>query len=165
MVQERTFREDLFYRLNVIRIAVPALRERVEDIDELADHFLRDACRRNGLAPRTLDASARQFLRGRPWPGNVRELKNLVEAAAILAEGTSIDAKSLESVAAARLTSGPAGGDFFTLATLEEFRESIEREFIRRKLQENGGNIKRTAERIGIQRSNLYKKLERYGLK
>ncbi|MHC5062714.1 MAG: sigma-54-dependent transcriptional regulator [Planctomycetota bacterium] len=163
MVEEKTFREDLFYRLHVIRVEVPALRERREDIEELAKHFLREACRQNGLDSRSLSKDGMAFLQAQSWPGNVRELKNLLEAAAILADEGEIDEAALRPIG--RSASSPSGGDFFSLETLEEFRGAMEKEFIRRKLEENGGNIKRTAERISIQRSNLYKKLDRYGLK
>jgi two-component system nitrogen regulation response regulator NtrX len=165
MVEEKTFREDLYYRLLVIRIDVPPLRERAGDIDALTAHFLRQTCKRHGLGSRTIDDEARTWLRSRPWPGNVRELKHLIEAAAILADDATIGVEHLESLSAARSTTAPVSGDYFLLGTLEEFRAATEKEFIRRKLEENRGNIKRTAERIKIQRSNLYKKLERYGMK
>ena len=105
------------------------------------------------------------WLRAQDWPGNVRQLRNLCEAATILTEGNAVTATQLIQLSSAAAPRPPKQGDFFALATLEEFRETIEKEFIRRKLEENSGNIKRTAERIGIQRSNLYKKLERYGMK
>ena len=107
---------------------------------------------------------AEDWLRRNPWQGNVRELRNLCEAVIILAGGEgALVGDDFQAVA--HSSSRPRDGDFFTLPTLEEFRAATEREFIRRKLEENGGNIKRTAERIEIQRSNLYKKLDRYGLK
>jgi two-component system nitrogen regulation response regulator NtrX len=165
MVAGKTFREDLLYRLHVVRIHVPPLRERPGDIDLLAAHFVQEACRRNGLRSRKLAPAALAFLRAQRWPGNVRELKNLLEAAAILSEGEAIERADLESLVASSSAAATAGTDYFALPTLEAFREAVEREFIRRKLAENGGNIKRTAELIQIQRSNLYKKLERYGLK
>jgi DNA-binding NtrC family response regulator len=165
MVQEKEFREDLFYRLHVIRIHVPALRERHGDIPILASHFLSESCRKNGLPARKLASDALASLEARPWPGNVRELKNLIEGAAILAEGEEIQAAELKSLTAAGRPAAAAGADFFGLETLEQFKAASEREFIRRKLDENKNNIKRTAERIQIQRSNLYKKLDRYGLK
>ncbi len=162
-VEEGSFREDLFYRLRVVPIHVPALRERASDAPMLAQHFLHEACKRNGTEPRILAADAQEWLRRSPWPGNVRELRNLCEAVTILTEGHTFTAKDFQSVA--HTSTRPRDGDFFALPTLEEFREGTEREFIRRKLEENAGNVKRTAERIGIQRSNLYKKLDRYGLK
>jgi len=164
LVEDGRFREDLYYRLHVVRIHVPALRERREDIPELARHFIAESCRRNGLGKRVITAKGMAYLASLPWPGNIRELKNLLEAAAILASGTEIDLDVLETMSGSAARP-PAGEEMFALETLSEFRAATEREFIRRKLSENLGNIKRTAERIQIQRSNLYKKLERYGLK
>jgi DNA-binding NtrC family response regulator len=163
-VGEGEFREDLFYRLHVIPIHVPALRERLDDLPLLANHFLHDAAHKHGLRQPELTDDAVEWLRARPWPGNVRELRNLCEAATVLVDRERLGARELAALAtdAAR---PPREGDFFAAPTLEEFRAATEREFIRRKLEENAGNIKRTAERIGIQRSNLYKKLDRYGLK
>ena len=162
-VADKEFREDLYYRLRVVPLHVPALRERREDVPTLARHFLREAAQRNGLPLREPSAGAIDWLRAQSWPGNVRELRNLCEAATILTDGDQVTDQDLRSVAAT--ATAPKDGDFFSMPTLEDFRASTEREFIRRKLEENGGNIKRTAERIGIQRSNLYKKLDRYGLK
>jgi two-component system nitrogen regulation response regulator NtrX len=164
-VRDGAFREDLFYRLHVVPIRVPSLRERLADLEVLANHFLIEAARRNGFPRRKLSADAIAWLRGQDWPGNVRQLRNLCEAAVILSDGETVDAEHLASLTTAATARPPKEGDFFGIATLEEFREATEKEFIRRKLEENGGNIKRTAERIGIQRSNLYKKFERYGMK
>jgi two-component system nitrogen regulation response regulator NtrX len=166
MVADKTFREDLFYRLHVVRIQLPPLRERGEDIVVLARHFLAAATARNGLPARRLGKGASPWLMAQPWPGNVRQLKNVVEGAAVLADATEIEAQDLAAVS----TPGPgaaAGGgtDWFQFERLEDFRAATEKEFLRRKLLEFGGNIKRTAERIELQRSNLYKKLDRYGLK
>ena len=164
-VQSGGFREDLYYRLHVVPIHVPALRDRRDDIPLLASHFLEEAARRNGLGRRTWSAAARRWLGEQPWPGNVRQLRNLCEAAAILSEGPEVQVDDLTALAADAAARPGAADGYFELPTLEEFRAASEREFIRRKLEENGGNIKRTAELIGIQRSNLYKKLERYSLK
>ncbi len=163
-VEEKKFREDLYYRLHVIRIHMPPLRERAEDVEILASHFLQQASRRNGLPDRKFTPEALEHLRALPWPGNVRQLKNLLEAAAILAEGPEIRVSELIITGAPEHGSA-SGPDWFGSETLEDFKGTVEKEFIRRKLEENGGNIKRTAERIRIQRSNLYKKLERYHLK
>ncbi len=166
MVVDKTFREDLFYRLHVVRIHLPPLRERGEDIVALARHFLAAAAARNGLPARRLGKGAAPWLLAQPWPGNVRQLKNVLEGAAVLADATEVEAQDLAAVS----TPGPgaaAGGgtDWFAFERLEDFRAATEKEFLRRKLLEFGGNIKRTAERIELQRSNLYKKLDRYGLK
>jgi two-component system nitrogen regulation response regulator NtrX len=165
MVEEKTFREDLYYRIHVIRIHCPALRDRGADVETLAQLFVRQACKRNGLPKRRLGKDALVALRRLPWPGNVRELKNLMESAAILAQGDEITAAEVEGMVTEKRAGATGHTEYFTLPTLEEFRATTEREFIRRKIEENGGNIKRTAETIKIQRSNLYKKLERYGLR
>ncbi|MBK8978176.1 MAG: hypothetical protein IPM29_19905 [Planctomycetes bacterium] len=146
-------------------IHVPSLRERLDDVRHLARHFLLEAARRNGLEARTPHEDAVDWLRDCPWPGNVRELRNLCEAATILADESTgaLTAADFQSVVAG--SSRPRDGDCFALPTLAEFRNVTELEFIRRKIAENSGNIRRTAEWIGIQRSNLYEKLDRYGLK
>jgi two-component system nitrogen regulation response regulator NtrX len=166
MVAAKLFREDLFYRLHVVRLHLPPLRERPGDVRELAAVFLRASCARNGLTRLRLDADAEGWLESQPWPGNVRQLKNVIEAAAILGDGETVTRETLLEVAAPPPTRGPDGGtDWFRFERLEEFRAATEKEFLRRKLLENNGNIKRTAERIQLMRSNLYKKLDRYGLK
>ncbi len=166
MVADKTFREDLFYRLHVVRIHLPPLRERGEDIVVLARHFLAAATARNGLPARRLGRSAGAWLAAQPWPGNVRQLKNVIEGAAVLADATEIEAQDLAAVSMPVPGAAAGGGtDWFAFARLEDFRAATEKEFLRRKLLEFGGNIKRTAERIELQRSNLYKKLDRYGLK
>ncbi len=166
MVAEKQFREDLYYRLVVVRVHLPPLRERAEDIDDLAPHFLLECSRRNGIGRRKLGRAGLDWLRTQRWPGNVRQLKNVIEGACILADGPELSAKDLEAGSPQVPGSVPGGGtDWFAFAKLDEFRDATEKEFIRRKLVENGGNIKRTAERIDLQRSNLYKKLEKYGLK
>jgi two-component system nitrogen regulation response regulator NtrX len=164
LVKDGRFREDLYYRLHVIPIHMPPLRARAEDVDELALHFLAEACKKNRLGNKRIVAEAAAWLRAQPWPGNVRQLRNTIEAAAILAEGTTIEVADLRTVLVTQTPSGPAN-DWFAYETIEEFKGAIEKEYIRRKLAENNGNIKRTAERIQIQRSNLYKKLDRYGMK
>jgi len=167
MVADKAFREDLYYRLHVVRVHLPPLRERPDDVAGLADHFLAAAAERNGLGARRLHKAAYDWLRAQPWPGNVRQLKNVLEGAAVLADGVEITVQDLDGNAAP----GPAGrsaegqADWFAFERLEDFRAATEKEFLRRKLLEFGGNIKRTAENIQLQRSNLYKKLDRYGLK
>jgi two-component system nitrogen regulation response regulator NtrX len=162
-VEAGSFRQDLYYRLRVIPVHIPPLRERPEDVPGLALHFLVESCRRNGIETKTLTPAALDVMRGMPWPGNVRELRNLVEGLVVLTEGKSIDREHVLSLARPREESVP--GDIYSIPTLQAFWEAAEKEFIRRKLHENGGNIKRTAERIEIQRSNLYKKLDRYDLR
>jgi DNA-binding NtrC family response regulator len=170
-VEEKTFRMDLFYRLNVVPLRVPALRERPDDVPLLAEHFLREIGNREGRRPAELAPEALAYLRGLPVPGNVRQLKNLLEAAHVFSEGT-IERAELERL----LADGPAlsapttafaaaGADPFEAETFENFKDQSEALFFKLKLTQNEGNVKRTAERLGMQRSHLYKKLDRYGLK
>ncbi|MCC7397246.1 MAG: sigma-54-dependent Fis family transcriptional regulator [Planctomycetes bacterium] len=166
MVADKAFREDLYYRLHVVRVQMPALRERPEDIGLLANHFLAGAQARHGLPARRLGRGVIDWLAYQPWPGNVRQLKNVIEGAAVLADGNEVVVADLMAVASP-MPARDAGRetDWFAFEKLEDFRAATEKEFLRRKLLEFGGNIKRTAERIELMRSNLYKKLERYGLK
>jgi len=163
-VREDRFREDLYYRLNVVPIHVPPLRERIEDIPLLFDYFLRDACLRNGVhpAPQVTDAALDELRKG-TWPGNVRQLRNFVERLVILQSQPVIDAEDVES-------SMGKGSDsvwdlFDAVTTFEEFKEKSERLFFQRKLEAFTWNVKRTADALKMQRSNLYKKMDRYGLK
>ena len=166
MVSDKEFREDLFYRLHVVVVQLPPLRDRPTDIDELAPHFLTQSIQRNGIARRKLGSGSLDWLRQQSWPGNVRQLRNIIEGAAILAETNEIGPEDLKAASVPAPGNAPDGGvAWFDFETLAEFRNATEKEFIRRKLLENSGNIKRTAERIQLQRSNLYKKLDKYGLK
>jgi two-component system nitrogen regulation response regulator NtrX len=163
-VDEGTFREDLYYRLAVVPLRVPPLRERADDIPELAGAFLvRFAGDLGREAPR-LTENALRWLQRQAWPGNVRQLRNLMERCAILVEGAGIDVSDLEALGG----SGPPSGEadpFRSCKTFEEFKDTAERLFLQQRLAENDWNVKRTAEVLGMQRSNLYKKIERYGLK
>jgi two-component system nitrogen regulation response regulator NtrX len=175
--EQKTFRLDLFYRLNVVPLRVPPLRERREDVASLAQRFLRDIAARSGRAPLVLERAATEFLAQLDWPGNIRQLKNLLEGAAVFANGPEIARADLEQILGAgpalavvpapATTSGalPNTDDPFRAETFEDFKNRSEMAFIQRKLAENNGNVKRTAERLGMQRSHMYKKLDRYGLK
>ena len=163
-VGEGRFREDLYYRLNVVEVRAPPLRERRGDIDLLAGAFLNDACRRNGVERRDLSPDGLQALQQEDWPGNVLQLKNVMEHLAILAPGPSISAADVALAVGQGVrprTQDPYSG----ARTFEEFKESAEREFLLKRLQENQWNVKRTAEQLGMQRSNLYKKIEKYDLR
>ena len=169
-VEDKTFRIDLFYRLNVIPLRVPPLREHPADIPELAQAFLAEAAARQGRAPVELEPEATALLKSHPFPGNVRQLRNLLEGAVVLGDGTTITRTDLERI----LENGPSlatpegatpADDPFQAPTFEEFKDRSEARFFRRKLDANDGNIKRTAEELGMQRSHLYKKLDRYGLR
>jgi len=172
-LETKHFRVDLFYRLNVVPLRVPALRERLEDVPALARRFLAELAARAGRAPLVLDDEAMSLLCSLGYPGNVRQLRNLLEGASVLADGPTLTRAALEGIleGGAALAAPPAAAtvvasdDPFRAATFEEFKDRSEALFIRRKLAENEGNIKRTAELLGMQRSHLYKKLDRFGLR
>lgn len=159
-IERGNFREDLFYRLNVIPFAVPPLRERVEDIPLLAGHFLDEFSMAYGRKPKDLSAEALDVLQRHTWPGNVRELKNLMERIVIMHPQTRIDARHVP------LPNGRRQPDRAPdrYATLHEVRQAAERDYILRKLEESGGNVSRTAEVLGLERSNLYKKMRALGI-
>lgn len=158
-IAEGTFREDLYFRLNVIPIRVPALRERDRDVQMLADHFLRTFAAETGRRPKRLSSDAANALRSYDWPGNVRELRNVMERMTILVESDVIEASDLQ------LTGREGKRDTVGNRTLREAREEFERDFILRKLKELGGNVSRAAEALGVERSNLYRKLHQYGIR
>ena len=167
------FREDLFFRLNVVPIRVPPLRERREDIPKLVEHFLLLYSAREDRPPVEVSADALEALARHEWPGNVRELRNTLERMAILAEGNRLTAADVpfEISAPARSGRGETGatraaGDasFLDAATFEEFKDLAERAYLERALERNGWNIQQTARALVMQRSNLYKKIEKYGL-
>ena len=161
------FREDLLYRLNVVEIHLPPLHERRDDIPLLARHFLTEACRRNEIAPRRLAAECESWLCAQTYDGNVRQLRNLMERLAILADGDPIAAKEAERLMSAKKAAeaGAASDPFRDSETFEDFKNASEKLFLEKKLLENNGNIKRTAERLQMMRSNLYKKIEKHQLK
>jgi two-component system, NtrC family, nitrogen regulation response regulator NtrX len=154
------FREDLFYRLNVIPFYVPPLRERVEDIPLLADHFLREFATTYGRKPKELTAEAYRLLQDYPWPGNVRELKNLMERIVILNPQVRIDARHIPLPVSRKNLERPVE----RFGSLQEVREAAERDYILRKLDEAQGNITRAAELVGLERSNLYRKMKSLGI-
>jgi DNA-binding NtrC family response regulator len=164
-VAERRFREDLYYRLAVVVVDVPPLRDRRSDVPSLAESFLVEAAKAHGLEPAPrFSADALRFLSLQEWPGNVRQLKNVVERAAILLEGPEFGVAEVERLLG---PSGPAreAPDLFACKTFDEFKDASEKAFLQHKLAENDWNVKRTAESLGMQRSHLYKKIERYNLK
>ena len=163
-IAKGTFREDLYFRLNVIPIRVPPLRERVDDINELVNEFLDEFSLDTKKERKFLSPDALELLKRYSWPGNIRELKNLVERMAIMYPGKVIHAKDIpppfntSRIAESKLES------FFSFDSLKEAREIFEKNFIESKLKEFGGNISKTAEAIGVERSNLHKKIKTYGL-
>ena len=159
-ISRGNFREDLFYRLNVIPFAVPPLRERLGDIAALAAHFLEEFTSAYGRKPKELTPEAIAVLQAHHWPGNVRELRNLMERMVIMYPQVRIDARHIP-LQAARRSAEPSGQQF---ATLQEVRQAAERDYILRKLDETGGNVSRAAEILGLERSNLYKKMRALGI-
>jgi two-component system nitrogen regulation response regulator NtrX len=164
-IRAGNFREDLYFRLNVIPISVPPLRERQEDIPLLADHFMAEFSREYGRRPKTFDSAAISVIQYYPWPGNVRELRNLIERLVIMVPGDHISAADLaflEQRSSVRTdgTEGPPGQKL----TLHEARDRFERDLILRTLAEQQGNMSRTAETLGVERSNLYRKMRSFGI-
>jgi two-component system nitrogen regulation response regulator NtrX len=160
-----TFREDLYFRLSVIPIRVPPLRDRRDDIPALVRHFVDLFSRDNNRKPQRFTPAALEYLQKGWWKGNVRELKNTVERLLIMTPGDGIDVDDLRDVVRLE-TKGPGADNEKdrAAATLREFKESAERAFLVGKLREHNWNISKTAEVIGTPRSNLYKKLEQYGI-
>ncbi|MCU0647265.1 MAG: sigma-54 dependent transcriptional regulator [Gemmatimonadaceae bacterium] len=165
------FREDLFYRLNVVPIVVPALRERRDDVPLLVRWFLQQFAREHGMPARSITDEALLVLRDQEWPGNVRELRNTVERLMILASGPRITAADVERLMgrgpgdATPAGGGVAGlGGLEQIATFEAFKVAAERAFLLAKLRANDWNVSETARVLDMPRSNLYKKIERYGL-
>jgi two-component system, NtrC family, nitrogen regulation response regulator NtrX len=159
-IEHGNFREDLFYRLNVIPFHVPPLRDRREDIPLLADHFLREFTTAYGRKPKELTPEAYQLLVEHQWPGNVRELKNLIERIVILNPQVRVDSRHIPLNVSRR--SAERQLDHF--GSLQEVREAAEREYILKKLEETAGNVTRTAELLGLERSNLYRKMKTLGI-
>lgn len=155
-IRDGNFREDLFYRLNVIPIQVPPLRDRREDIPALTGHFVK---RYSGGRKRRVGEATMKMLQSYPWPGNVRELKNWVERACILSQEEVIEGFEYESPTDAE--------DVFTMEekSLRGARATFEKQFILKMLSENGGNISKTAQTIGVERSHLHKKMRSYGIR
>ena len=160
-IERGNFREDLFYRLNVIPFHVPPLRERVEDIRLLADHFLHEFTTDYGRKAKELTAEAYRVLDDYSWPGNVRELKNLMERIVIMNPQTRVEARQVPLNASKRNTIDRPQERF---GSLQEVREAAEREYIFKKLDETGGNVTKTAELLGLERSHLYRKMKALGI-
>jgi two-component system nitrogen regulation response regulator NtrX len=159
-IERGNFREDLFYRLNVIPFHVPPLRDRREDIPLLADYFLREFTTAYGRKPKELTPEAYRILQDYHWPGNVRELRNLIERIVILNPQVRVDARHIPL----NVTRRPAERPMDRFGSLAEVREAVEREYILKKLEETSGNVTRTAELLGLERSNLYRKMKTLGI-
>ncbi|HSE93475.1 MAG TPA: sigma-54 dependent transcriptional regulator [Methylomirabilota bacterium] len=164
----RGFREDLYYRLNVIPIEVPPLRARRDDLPLLVDHFIRVFCAENGKRVKTVSGEALAYFLAYDWPGNVRELRNLVERLVIMAPGDVIGVDDVPAPVRpkeAALREAAAGGSADAgERSLREARDNFERAYILTELRANEWNMTRTAERLGIERSHLYRKIKAYGI-
>jgi two-component system nitrogen regulation response regulator NtrX len=158
------FREDLYFRLNVIPIFVPPLRDRQEDIPLLADHFMADFAREYGRRVKNFESGARAVLQNYPWPGNVRELRNVIERLMIMVPGDTISPSDLSVLDPAALSPPAAAVVVGERRTLHEARDQFERDLILRTLAEQQGNMSRTAEVLGVERSNLYRKMKAFGI-
>ncbi len=159
-IRRGAFREDLYFRLAVVPVAVPALRERREDIAPLARYFLLQFSARFGRKPKTLSPASIEALESYRWPGNVRELKNLIERLMILCAGEEIRREDLPAeIREAELAAAPPAG-----ASLRDAREDFERRYILASLKRHRGNVTRTAEALDVERSNLHRKLKSYGI-
>jgi len=157
MVAADKFREDLYYRLSVVPIRVPALRERPHDIRLLADYFLEDFCARNNFKRKHLDEMVFSVLESYPWPGNARELRNVVERMAILTPGERLTRDCIPVEIRVQREAGPK-------STIQEARESAEREHILRALEESNWNVSGAARTLGMERTNLHKRIRALGL-
>ena len=163
-IEKGTFREDLYFRLSVIPIRVPPLRDRPDDIPALVRHFADLFSREHNRHPQRFTAAAMEYLQKARWKGNVRELRNTVERLVIMTPGEAIDVDDLREVVRLESKAAPSDNERDRPGTLREFKESSERAFLVGKLRDNNWNISKTAEVIGTPRSNLYKKLEQYGI-
>jgi two-component system, NtrC family, nitrogen regulation response regulator NtrX len=160
-IERGNFREDLFYRLNVIPFHVPPLRDRREDISLLAEHFMNEFTSAYGRKRKEFSPEAMKMLEDYYWPGNVRELRNLIERIVIMNPQIRIDARHIPINASRRSVFEAEMPQF---STLQEVREAAEREYIAKKLEESRGNISRAAELLGLERSHLYKKMRALGI-
>ncbi|HDH53780.1 MAG TPA: sigma-54-dependent Fis family transcriptional regulator [Nitrospirae bacterium] len=156
-IQKGNFREDLYFRLNVIPIHVPSLRERKSDIPLLVEYFLKNLAGQYGQKKRRVSKSTLRALMEYDWPGNVRELKNAIERFVIMNPAEVIDIKEVQPLRTIK-------SDYVSFKTLRDAREQFEKDFILKKLQENNWNVSRTAEELEIERSNLHRKIKSLGI-
>ncbi|MGE5568736.1 MAG: sigma-54-dependent transcriptional regulator [Rhodospirillales bacterium] len=157
MVAQKQFREDLYYRLCVVPIRVPPLRERPEDVRPLAAYFLEDFCRRNNFKPKTVDDEAYAVLEKFHWPGNARELRNVVERMAILTPGERLGVESVPLEIRLRKGAAPR-------SSVQDARDAAERDYILRALEQANWNVSSAARTLGMERTNLHKRIRALGL-
>jgi two-component system nitrogen regulation response regulator NtrX len=162
-IKSGLFREDLYYRLNVIPIEVPSLRHRIQDLPLLVETFLGDNARQERQHPKQMAPEALDLLQQYPWPGNVRELKNLVERLTIMVEGDTINVDDIPAPYNPTCGEHPEhfGSRLFQIGSLKEAKKAFEKEFIEKKLMENEKNITQTAKAIGVERTYLHKKIKK----
>jgi len=163
-IHENRFREDLYFRLNVVPIHVPPLRERREDITMLVRHFVAKAAEEQKLPARSFSDDAIDRLTHMEWPGNVRELRNTVERLLILARGPEVVAADVDRLVGGGRATDALSADLLDATTFADFKDRAERAFIQAKLRANDWNVSETARTIDMPRSNLYKKIEKYNL-
>ena len=163
-VRNGNFREDLFFRLNVIPISIVPLRERKEDIPQLIQHFAEMFSYENGVKPKEITSGVVSIFQDYTWPGNIRELRNAVERLMIMIPSNTIDRADVEALGMFASRQSTSANDYFAYKTLKDARDAFEKNFITRKLEENNWNVSKTAEDITIERSNLHKKIKAYGI-
>lgn len=161
-IKKGNFREDLYYRLNVVPIYIPPLRERKEDIPELINFFIDEFHKEKGWKKRSIEKEALKILVDYDWPGNVRELKNAVERLLIMTMSETIGVSEIENTGI--IGNKHKNENYFSFSSLREAKDAFERDFIIKKLNENNWNMSKTAEIMGIERSNLYKKIKSLGI-
>jgi len=164
LIDRGEFREDLLHRLNMVTIRVPPLRERAEDIPMLVRHFAELTPGTYGVPHKLFSDGALEALAQPDWPGNVRQLKNAVARLMILSPGDSVERRDVTQLVAAVSPDAGVPGSMMALETLNEFKEAAEKAFIAGKLRDYEWNVSEAARRMGMPRSNLYKKIERHGL-
>jgi two-component system nitrogen regulation response regulator NtrX len=163
-IKAGNFREDLYFRLNVIPIFVPPLRERQEDIPLLADHFMAEFAREYGRRLKGFEPAATTVLQRYPWPGNVRELRNVIERLMIMVPGDAISGADLAFLGQVNGSRHDPVETAAERVTLHEARDRFERDLILRTLAAQQGNMSRTADVLGVERSNLYRKMRAFGI-
>ncbi|MBI5025949.1 MAG: sigma-54-dependent Fis family transcriptional regulator [Nitrospirae bacterium] len=158
-IKKGNFREDLFYRLNVIPISIPPLRERKEDIPLLVEHFLKAFAAQYGQRPKTISKATLDALLSYDWPGNVRELKNTIERFVIMStpHSQTIDIRYVPTIKEGRI-------DYYSYKSLKDARDAFEKDFILKRLEANNWNISKTSEDLDIERSNLHRKIKAFGI-
>jgi two-component system nitrogen regulation response regulator NtrX len=163
-VKKGSFREDLYFRLNVISISSPSLRERSEDIPELVHHFVSLISSESGIKSKEISPDVIKMFEQYEWHGNIRELKNAVERIMIMVPSNAVQMSDIENMGLFQFKKEQNEYSYFTFKTLKDARDAFERDFIIRKLKENYWNISKTSEAIAVERSNLHKKIKSYGI-